>query len=621
MFSLSKHILIVAFASVLSIYVSFGLWHIGQFVTADEHYWIYERIPQYWNAIEKGKWHKTYINDKPGISLALISGIGLLQFPDPETHQVAGKDSDETLFQAHISEDLYTSFRLPILWFNALLLILIYWLAQKILPAKTALFFAIFTATSPILIGISQIINPDSLLWSFSIAATLSFFAFLKRQKIGYALLAGALLALCLLTKYAANILLPFFLLAWISYPLFVFRGEVLVRQLPIYFRTTLLGLLAAAFSGALTLAILLPALFVKSVYAYRLILGQPYMPVMWSILVGSFILFSIDTWLLHNRIIRTVFSRLTQAPIILARITSAILLLATLALLIGRNFFSWSIFERVPFNLKNLGSIRTEHLPWDIPLLQFNPLVFSLTPVVLLLVIFLWTSLFIRKDISRRLLFLIFLTNTFFLIFCIAAILSKTLVTIRYGIMLYPFFALLAAIGLQGLLEALTRFSPTRILTTPLVLGIIVASSVASLLSIQPFFFNYSNFFLPEKAVITDGWGYGGFEAAQHLNQFPDAEHLTVWSDYFGFCEFFHGVCLTDYDIALDKKIDFFVLSRRGKERYFQAHRKWEQRPGGIKIQHLYNDPSIPREWTMSLDGKESNSVSIIAAPAPPSE
>jgi len=434
-----------------------------------------------------------------------------------------------------------------------------------------------------------------------------------------YASLAGVLLALCLLTKYAANILLPFFLFIWISYPLFIFHSKTLAEELPNYFRITLRGFLIAALCGTITLALLLPAIFTKSTYLHRIILGQPYMPLVWGLLIYSFIVLSADTWLLKNHLSKTVFSILAKTPLFLTRITGIVLLAASLALLIGRNFFSWPIFEQVPFNIKNLGSIRTDLSLWDIPLLELNPIIFSLTPLVLTLVLFLWSSLFTRKNIPRQELFLIFITDTFFFIFCAAAILSKTLITIRYGIILYPFFSLLAAIGLQITLKKLSRFFPThtRQVTIPLILGIIMVSGLISLFRIQPFFFNYSNFFLPKESVITDGWGYGGFEAAQHLNRLPDAKQLTVWSDYFGFCEFFHGTCLTDYNVSPNKKIDFFVLSRRGKERYLQSHRKWEEKPGGIKIKNLYDDPGIPREWVLSLDGKTSNSITIIAAPS----
>ena len=65
----------------------FGLFHLGKFETTDEHLWKYGRIKQYWTAIAERDWEKTYINDKPGVTVALVSGIGLLLEPDPEANQ------------------------------------------------------------------------------------------------------------------------------------------------------------------------------------------------------------------------------------------------------------------------------------------------------------------------------------------------------------------------------------------------------------------------------------------------------------------------------------------------------------------------------------------------------
>ena len=72
------------FLLIFGVYLFFTLQHVGQFETADEHYWIYSpdggRVQQYWHAVLTGDWVGTLINDKPGVTVALVCGLvnGLL---------------------------------------------------------------------------------------------------------------------------------------------------------------------------------------------------------------------------------------------------------------------------------------------------------------------------------------------------------------------------------------------------------------------------------------------------------------------------------------------------------------------------------------------------------------
>ena len=71
----------------LAIYFIFGVQHLAKFETADEHYWLYDaidgRVHNYWEALSTGNWLGTRINDKPGITLAYVSGVGLLFQQNP----------------------------------------------------------------------------------------------------------------------------------------------------------------------------------------------------------------------------------------------------------------------------------------------------------------------------------------------------------------------------------------------------------------------------------------------------------------------------------------------------------------------------------------------------------
>lgn len=216
----------------------FGIYHLAENETVDEHFWKYSRIQEYFSGIKKGfeknNWKNTRINDKPGVTVALLSGISLPFIPDPQTHEISEKDK-RVLVKNKSGEkekkDLYNIYdinktfsinfglRLPILLFNGLLMLpIIFWLLKKSFGSKTAIFSIFFISLNPILIGISQIINPDALLWSLCLASILSFIALLKTREKKFIFLAGVFTGFALLTKYTANLLFVFYPLIFVLY-------------------------------------------------------------------------------------------------------------------------------------------------------------------------------------------------------------------------------------------------------------------------------------------------------------------------------------------------------------------------------------------------------------------
>ena len=87
-----RHFPRIGLVLVLGLYLFFGLSHLGQFVTADEHKWLYERIPNYWEAIRDQKWKKTFINDKPGVSVAILGLPATRLYPDARTFCNEGEE-------------------------------------------------------------------------------------------------------------------------------------------------------------------------------------------------------------------------------------------------------------------------------------------------------------------------------------------------------------------------------------------------------------------------------------------------------------------------------------------------------------------------------------------------
>ncbi|MDP1619396.1 MAG: hypothetical protein Q8M12_00185, partial [bacterium] len=78
-------LLIFVAVAVSSLY--FGLPRLKDFSGVDEPYWSYDRVPKFWESVSEGKWRSTNICDKPGITLAMISGAGLPFIPDPRDYE------------------------------------------------------------------------------------------------------------------------------------------------------------------------------------------------------------------------------------------------------------------------------------------------------------------------------------------------------------------------------------------------------------------------------------------------------------------------------------------------------------------------------------------------------
>ena len=94
------------------------------------------------------------------------------------------------------------------------MLFVIYDISRKLFDSDSGLLITILISLNPIIIGISQIVNPDSTLWSTSFAAFLLFFLYLKTDNDKYVYLSGFFFGLALLSKYFASILYLVFFIA-----------------------------------------------------------------------------------------------------------------------------------------------------------------------------------------------------------------------------------------------------------------------------------------------------------------------------------------------------------------------------------------------------------------------
>ncbi len=585
----------------LAAYFWFGLSHLSQFETADEHLWISNlytgRIQNYWNAAADKDWAHTHINDKPGISLAYISGIGSW-FEGNVGNKIIAKQNLWTKYDPQTQERTYCVYRLPIVIFNGLMSLfffLAFWRLTK--EHWLALVAASFILLSPVLIGISQIINPDALLWVFSFASLLSFLLFLKGTRFIDGFLAALFLGFALLSKYVAILLIPFFLAVLLAYMLFdcqdpaaqgTFRKKIIFITL---------GYLLIIAGGIGVFALLMPAALVNLKLLYDSVIdfkGQK-MVLYASAGIDGFIL--LDVIILKSFLAKFFTKHLQILKIILPKI-----LYAALILLAGSVLATWSLghnFLNIPdiIKSKNLHSlISFKHL-----IMQAQALIYSLTPITLLLMIFLWIKSIFRKS---KFDYLVFIFSAFIAVYLVAITKMDVLTTTRYSIMLYPTALALAGIGFYEIVSRMKNYYAAILFL------LVLAFSGINVWLAKPFYFNYENNFLPKKLAIETSWGYGGYEAVDYINSMGNAKNMKIWTNYYGVCPFFAGKCvmegqvkwMKDTDVA---NIDYVVLSAPGMDK---------NSSGLQSINQIF--PTDKPVWELDIDGRPENFIKVYKNP-----
>ena len=571
----------LAIVTPILLFFTFGLYHLGKFHTADEDIWFANpatgRVHAYWDAIRSGNWEATKINDKPGVTTALISGsVGLLVDTEPN-RKIVEQGEYYLVSDPEISEKTAFFFRLPILTANGILILIAFFLLKKYTGnIRTSYALLVLLSLSPTLVGISQIVNPDSTLWSLSFVALLSFFVFLKRGGRRYLVLTAITAGLALLDKYTAVFLLVLIPILAAAHVAFYYAETPTKELFQNGFKRALTAVFAV-FAGATAIFfILMPAAFADPSLLYAGTFGFAHSRNI-TILSGiaTFVsgLLLADTYILGNRILQAVSSS--------AKRILPYLFLAMGIVILGFHLFSlinWTFDNKfdlpssIAFDQAQGSQFRALSFLKKVAF-ETKPIVFTLTPVALFFFLFETAyGIFHFKRKSRS--FLSFSLLSFILLFYIAILFQDLLIDARYGIMLYPAILLMAALGIESFREILERFLPEnrRKATFGIFYSGIFLFSILSLSSSVPFYFNYTNSLLPKRNSVTTGWGYGGYEAAQYLNALPNAKSLVAWADYEGFCKFFVGKCIRGsaakkYGNGDFDSIDYYVVSRRGSK------------------------------------------------------
>lgn len=613
-------------ASILTLtlitFFCFGLFHLGKFETTDEHLWKYDRIGAYWEALSNGEWEKTYINDKPGITVALISGIGLLKEPHPEQNVNAVRsDLDTSLFEAYNvpqSEPTNITFRLPVLLFSTLALLGFYLLLQSAFASRLiALLGTIFIATNPILLGISQIINPDSFFWIFGGLSMLAYIALIRTEQRKFLFLCGILTGFALLSKYTAFTLFLFYGLYLMGKYIFqeteVARTSTLSALLRHILDIVIIALLALG-----VFALFLPAVFVQPELLFKGI-SQFFSAKNSVLLLGATATVSLLLFFLRNKAGEVAHFLAAKRFLILSLVTGAFLFLVALSLanvwtgerLVPVDALRDQAYANEPkeFNFKPL--LDRKDSSWQVTaqlfLMEAHPLVFSLSPLVFILIALLLLQSQQHK-ISNQTAAFAFSALLFTLLYLCSTLFAQVVTNARYLIVLYPLLAILSAV----LLSEFLKNRPKLVLVLPIVFLIL---GILTLFVLRPFYFSYTNSLLPLQFTVHDSWGHGSYEAATYLNSLPDAQNLVIWSNSDTVCRFFVGKCLKSRRINLARVTpDYFVVSKRGaiktSNRFLLENNPTPEKDSDYYFRKLEESPL----WQLSLNDRPGNFIKIIS-------
>ena len=596
---------IIILFSIIFLNLFLGLPRLSTFSAVDEPYWTYGRIPKFWNAVSAQKWKSTDVNDKPGITVAILSGFGLLKYDPMQYKSLREQPKTESQLNDFNKINLY--FRLPIFLFCTFMLLAFYFFLKKLFDKTIALLGFIFIGLSPIIFGISLIINPDSLLWIFLPLSLLSYFAYQKEEKKKYLIFSGIFFGLSLLTKYVSNILyIFFFFLPFLEY---IFAEKK--PDLPAYLKKSLKNYATLTVISMATFFLLYPAVWVNP----KMLLGGTFLSkafeTTWPFFAGLIFLIVLDIFLFKNIILKWILNSISKYKKLLVRTFTLIFLALIVFVLIntysGMRFFD---FQGILSSPKGIGSVKGIFDSYAGAILADTySLIFGISPLALLALIIALVFNFKEKTTYDRKKIIIFYFTLFIIFYYLASSVNDVAATVRYQIALYPLAFIMSAIGISHITSQknIKKYFP-KILTCILV----VIISAVGMLIMRPFYFAYASSLLPQQYLLNfKDMGDGSYEAANYLNRLPDAHSLIVWSDKGAVCESFAGDCLTGYTQKELRNIrfDYFIASTGRKSKSTKISSSFKN---GLDFQNLY-DPKSPSDFNLIIGNRTENFVKIL--------
>jgi len=564
----------------------FGYSRLNHFSGVDESFWSYDRVPTFWSAVSGMRWKKTNISDKPGIPLAIISGAGL-PFLNEHPKDLKGlRYKPKTFEQLQQIRDSYFYLRLPIFLFTLAIMPLFYWIIKKLLGVNIARFSLIFIGLSPILLGISLIINADAMLWILTALSTLSLFVFLKNNERKYLLLSGFFLGLSVITKYVANVLfIYFFAIFFLEYILYAHKNMPAGK----YLKLAIVNYLLLFLTAIATAFVFFPATWVKFSVLIKATVGNVVFSSTWPIFVGIISILALDVLIFKTKFSSIVFDFLIKHKRWLTKTISIAFLLfimiVFLQIFLKINIFDIQGMVAAPKGIgldldtrdsqldtlvasqKGSGLLNIFQKYIGAISADFYSLIFSISPIVLFAILFAVINIIRKREMERDSITAIYIIF-FILLFYLGSTIDNVIATVRYQIMIYPLAFILAAIGISELLkiEKIGKY-----LKLPAAYASVILILLSSLFFIQPNYFAYSSEILPDNFLVNlKGMGEGSYEATDYLNNLPNAQNIAIWSDKATACDQFVGSCY--WNKSQPTKVDYYIVSTDRKSRTLKS-------------------------------------------------
>ncbi|HBI33675.1 MAG TPA: hypothetical protein DEA43_00405 [Candidatus Moranbacteria bacterium] len=586
---------------VLGTNLFLGLTRLENYSAVDEPYWTYGRTSKFWESVKDANWSKTDVNDKPGITVAILSGFGLLKY-DPILYKNL-REKPKTDEQLMIINDINFYFRLPIFLFTLAMLPLFYFFLKKLFGKTIALISFVLIGFSPVLLGVSLIINPDSLLWIFMPLSLLAYFIFLKEKNLNYLLVSGVFLGFSLLTKYVSNLLIIFYLL--LPFSEYIFSNEN-KEPLRAYFKRAIIDYLTLIFFATFIYFIFFPATWINLEKLLEGTFLSKAFESTWPIFAAFFIFLGLDWLVLKSKVTGWILEKISRFKNILFIGLSVFFVLIIIFTLfdtyLGMRPFDFPTIAASPKNsqsnpllaMKSVGNIVTD----------FYGLIFSISPLALFGLLFGVASIVIKKKFSySRINLTVFYLASLIVFYYLASTVNHVVATVRYQIALYPLAFIIAAIGIYKFLEFLKLTEPKH---KAIAIGATAVFSLIGIFASNPHFLTYSSSLLPDAYIANyKGMGDGSYEAGQYLNTLPNAREINVWSDKGAVCAVFVGKCYTGYNAKELKTVDFkYYVVSTDRESKFSAR---------LDFRKAYDSESF--EHITILDNRPNNFVKVVAA------
>lgn len=593
------------------VFLLFGLQNLARFAAVDEPLWLDGRIGKFWKHLSAQAMERTLVSDKPGITIVWSTGPALLVV-DP-SHYRDTRYEYQAKNPALKIEHFYLAFRLPLLIVITCLLPLFYLLLFPLIGPKAALISYAGITLAPILIGISKIVNPDSLLWIFAPLSLLAYLVFIEKKVWRFLVLSGVLFGLALLTKYVANFLVVFLFGLVFLYP--IWKGHATPKTL----KHSLQAFFIWLGIGLSVLYVAVPAFWVNPARLLTsTIFSQAFEKVAWLFITIILIVF-LDQLLFKSRFSTKVIHWLEcSAQVITILILTTFSLLFAFVFINGITGMPWLNFTEI---LTSPKSISKFYGLVSIFLAHGYPLLFGSVPLIvlgsLIAIVKTWRTSPAGRGVTERLVLILLL---FILLFYLGSTINEVALINRYQIMLYPLLAILSGIGLtwglKTLLERFHRSLDTPSLWHPTLLTLVLLLVFSPLTT--PFPLSYNSSLLPNTlSVDVKDMGAGSYEAAEYLNRLPNAHVTAIWTDKSGVCKFYIGPCFDGFNF---KKIEgysvrYLVLSS-GRESRIRNRVNPIDAPSETHVQDFTHlDSYYQRDdafYTININGRSGQTVKV---------